>query len=142
MARKFAVRSSNVVSETIDGELIILDLAAGTYHAAQGVGAALWQLAVAGLDEGQIMTACQDAWPGTPVADEVRAFLDHVVGLGLLSTGDSVPTSARRADFVHLDRIDWSHPTLTSCDDLADMIQLDPIHDVTDTGWPTARSVG
>ena len=137
----FAVRSPNVVSEIIDGELIILDVASGSYHATDGVGAALWELAAAGLAEEQILAACEAAWPGIPVATAVRTFLDHLVDIGLLAISDGGMPAGQQDDIMHIGHIAWEPPTLSSCDDLADMIQLDPIHDVTDTGWPTARSV-
>ncbi len=141
MHRIFAVRSHNVVSETIDGELIILDLAAGTYHATEGAGAALWELAVAGLDEEQILAACQSAWPTVQGKEDARAFLEHLVAVGLLTVSDGGSMTGKPHDFLNVGHVAWAPPVLKSYDDMTDMIQLDPIHDVTESGWPTARSV-
>ena len=33
-------------------------------------------------------------------------------------------------------RGDWVSPLLVSNDELADLLKIDPIHDVTESGWP------
>ncbi len=136
MNRTFIVPTPNVVSEIIDGELIVLDLVAGRYHATDGVGAVIWRLVTDGVDEASAIAALTEQWPSEPVAESVRAFLDTLVEGGLLipaTYSEGAPQS------VSLAETPWSVPQLNSYDDLADMIQLDPIHDVADSGWPTAN---
>jgi hypothetical protein len=33
-------------------------------------------------------------------------------------------------------RRDWVSPLLVSNDELSDLLKIDPIHDVTESGWP------
>jgi hypothetical protein len=44
MAERFRVSNPNVMSETIDGEVIIINLATGTYYSLKDVGAEIWSL--------------------------------------------------------------------------------------------------
>ena len=140
MSRGFSVPAPHVVAEAIDGELIILNLVEGTYHATDGIGADLWNLVASGLNEDQIITECERQWPGeTSVAATIGSFLQLLVDRGLLLAADERPPALENGATLRTPT--WQPPALNSYDDLADMIQLDPIHDVTETGWPNAASV-
>ena len=45
---RFAAAGSPIVHETLDGEVVIINLKTGTYYSLQGPGAAVWEALVAG----------------------------------------------------------------------------------------------
>lgn len=133
------VDPTKVMSEVLDGEAVIIDLASGRYHAAGGVAATVWGAAAAGAGFNTIMSAVAARHRGLPedAADAVRAFLAQTVAAGL-SVEDASAGSDVAPSFPD-DRVtDWNVPVLESHDDLADLLLLDPVHDVTESGWPHA----
>jgi hypothetical protein len=77
--------------------------------------------------------ACDDS-----LVEAVRLFVDDLVRERLLAlVGDAVITPPEAAPPVERPA-HW--PQVQVFDDLADLILLDPIHDVSETmGWPVAR---
>jgi hypothetical protein len=130
----FVVPSLEIVSEVIDGEAVILDLRSGRYYTADGVGAQVWRGVTAGMQRHQIVESCRAHFPGQPSADsDIDAFLELLVTAGLL-------LPAQESAALDSPVLDWparyTPPALQWFDDLADMMALDPVHDVGVAGWP------
>jgi hypothetical protein len=72
---------------------------------------------------------------------DIGSFIDTLLGLNLIekSAVDSEIDSTGISD-VELPedylRRDWVSPLLVSNDELSDLLKIDPIHDVTESGWP------
>ena len=130
----FVVPSLEIVSEVIDGEAVILDLRSGRYYTADGVGAQVWAGAAAGMRVSDIAASCRAHFPAQPSVDhDVDAFLELIVTAGLLVPAqESAPSDNPVLDWPAR----YSPPALQCFDDLADMIALDPVHDVGAAGWP------
>lgn len=134
----FAVPGREVVSEIIDGEAVILDLGCGRYYTTDGVGAEVWRIALAGMRRRDIVDSCRAHFADQPAAaGDVEEFLDRLVTAGLLVSREE----SARADGVVPEWPDrYTPPALEWSDDLADMMALDPVHDVGAAGWPAAPS--
>lgn len=140
MSDRWTIDPDQVVWEVLDGEAVIVDLAAGHYHAAPGVAATVWQAVASGCDLDGIVATVRAAHLDVPddPAPAITAFLDQLVGAGLAATapaGDGGPGAAPNAP---TSPTAWQPPALESHDDLEDLLLLDPVHDVTDAGWPNA----
>ena len=117
-----------VASETLDGEAIVIDLVSGAYFSFRGWTTWAWQALRSGVD-----TSMLDAeFVGVGGAAE---FVETLVQAGLLvaadapATTDLPPRPDGAVTALEFDRFD----------DMADMIQLDPVHDVDlEAGWPRA----
>lgn len=64
----YRVRDKNVVSEIIDEEAIIMDLADGTYFSSNGAGAVIWDGIVCGFEAPQIKERVQHGFSVDPAA--------------------------------------------------------------------------
>ncbi len=130
-----------VVSETIDGEAIIMHHGTGHYFDTSGSGALLWQAIEAGASVDTLASRLTGAYRIEPGAAQatVRAFVDGLFAHDLVrreagtATAFLAPVGDREA---------FAAPLLGVHADLADMLLLDPIHDVDETGWPAARPAG
>lgn len=137
------VDRNSVQSEVLDGEAVIVDFATGRYHAAAGVGATVWEAMKYGQEFDEIMIEVQSSHTEVPDDAEisVRAFIDSVVDAGLAKRSDAAmsandqPRSAKATA-----PMPWSIPLLESHNDLADLMLIDPVHDVTARGWPEVPS--
>lgn len=122
----------NVVEEEMDGELLAIDDTTGTYVAVRGTGVWLWRLLRAGIDVDRITSALDPA-----AHADVDRFVASVDAAGLLTDGDGSPSDAPLEAPQP-----WTTPEFEVHDDLQDLLLLDPIHEVTDAGWPNTGAAG
>jgi len=132
-------RSEHVMAEVLDGEAVIIDMASGRYHAASGVAGTIWEAVAAGRSLDGVMADVRRFHSGVPedAADQVTRFLDSLAaaGLAVVVEADDAPPARDDAD----PRVTpWRPPVLESHDDLQDLLLLDPVHEVTEAGWPHA----
>lgn len=121
-------RPATVASETIDDESIVIDIVSGAYYSFRGWSAWAWQALSAGLDPTEVGSI---AAPRTGIEAFVTQLLEHQL---LVPRGEEPPTEVAPAPDGDPELL-----TFERYDDLADMILLDPVHDVDrDSGWPRA----
>ena len=134
------VDPNKVMSELLDGEAVIVDLASGRYHAAAGVAATVWEGILCGQSFEHIMDDVRRAHTGLP-ADAghlVKEFIVRVVDRGLAIPSTELLSTSDTRSPIGVEPTSWVAPVLESHDDLADLMLIDPVHDVTDQGWPHA----
>lgn len=125
----------DTASELFDGELVIAHYGSGLYYSLSTTGALVWQ----GLRHGLSVDEVAD-WlgqhfvaAGNVVAEEVRAVIDRLVEEALVV---EVEASVNVGPLPALADAAWSTPALERFDDLQELLLLDPVHDVSDAGWP------
>jgi hypothetical protein len=146
MMRSFTVRSSEVVSEVLEGEAVIMDLRSGHYFSARDVACTIWQMVAAGRSYGAILNGIQAVFDVgdavlLPQLDRfIEALLAHDL-IRLRVDGEAPPTAANGLDAAAYGSIrrPFTPPTLDVYTDMEDLLLLDPIHDVDDIGWPTRK---
>jgi hypothetical protein len=123
-----------VVSDTIEGETIILHHGTGRYFDTAETGAYIWRQLDAGLSPRLIAHRLATGGTALDVALEaVGAFVAELTANDLVSQAPSGPLPVEDDVPPPL----FSRPSLGIHTDLADMLLLDPIHDVGPGGWPT-----
>jgi hypothetical protein len=131
------VRGGPVVHELIEGEIIVINLDSGDYFSLTGLAAELWQLMLEPAPLSslvQLVAAQPEASPeaaGYTAATFVRHLLEH--GLILVDQASALPQPlppsglpASLAAVVELQRFS----------DVAELLKLDPVHEVDEVGWP------
>lgn len=127
------------VDETVDGEALIMDMLRGTYYSCAGPSAEVWNALKAGASVDEVAALLAGAYH-VPVADasvDVGRFLDQLLADELLvvaedATQPSVPPFGSGSPYLALEVERYT--------DLADLILLDPVHDVSEAGWPHTSS--
>jgi Coenzyme PQQ synthesis protein D (PqqD) len=129
-----------VVSDTVDNETIIVDLDSGSYYELNHVGAAIWTQLLAGLAAGEIaddLRARFGADPETAQRD-LDALIGRLVDERLIVAADGAPAAngASPADVV--DRgLAYEAPMFRKHTDMQELLLLDPVYEVDETGWPS-----
>ncbi|MCE9547735.1 MAG: PqqD family protein [Planctomycetia bacterium] len=128
-----------VISEVMDGELVLVQFESGCYYSVRGVGADVCQLLTAGHDVGHIAhsIATRHQASATQVHDEVRKFIADLVAEKLLvpqTTAGGIPAVVTLGSTV------YTAPAFEKFDDMADQLLLDPIHEIGETGWPLRKA--
>ena len=137
------INAPSVISESIDGEVVAINLLTGTYYSLQGTAARVWDAAAAGLSTDEIVTDVSAAYDTSrvDVTAAVKELLAQLASEALLVAGEP-PADPQPLPAVGA-REPWDAPALEVFTDMQDLILLDPVHEVEPTqGWPTAPSAG
>jgi hypothetical protein len=125
----------NVISETVDGEVIMIDLESGVYYSLTGTATHVWQALEAGGGRRGAVTAMTARY-GEEARTPVEAFIDALVDEGVLADVDGDETSPPPPP----DGGTFAPPVLERYTDMAGLLWIDPVHDVDESaGWPTTR---
>jgi len=131
---RFRVDERHVAHRAVDGEVIAIHFVSGTYFIMPATAGEVWQMLAAGVPLPDVVARCQDAG-ATPetVASEIQGFVDQLLAADLIEPDGDLADAAPPA----LPTISaYSTPTLEKFEDMAELIMLDPVHDVSDAGWP------
>jgi hypothetical protein len=128
-----------VVSEAIDGEVIVIHLERGSYFSLRDTAAELWELVEQGCASETIVEAMSARYSSAradEVAREATRFLGELKEEGLVVDADG---AAVEAPDLGSASADFAPPQLEKYTDLQDLIMMDPIHEVEPEGWPAPR---
>lgn len=128
----FAVLNKQLFDfEDFEEEIVLIHIQSGVYYTIKGSGPAIFRLLVDAVDTDKL--ADQLASQATPEwAATVNDFVNQLLTEGIL-----IPTDALAGAVPDLTQLHEQGPAiLEKFDDVSDLIKLDPIHDVSDLGWP------
>jgi phosphoribosylformylglycinamidine (FGAM) synthase PurS component len=119
--KTYTINSQKAISETLEGETIIINLENGSYYSVNNAGTAIWN---AIKQNSSINTEGKD----------VSDFLDFLQkeGLTQLSTGEAMALA--------IDQKDFKDPKIEKYVDMQEMLLADPVHDVSEAGWPKLKA--
>ena len=143
MDRLFLVNAPSVVSEIIDGEVIVMNLKSGNYYSSDKVGAVVWAWMEEGKSEAEMNRLARGRYRASAQAihDDLQAFLSRLLEEGLVREIVAPHNGASGA-------VGGGHvagqeafvtPQLCVYTDMQDLLVLDPIHEVDAMGWPTPK---
>ena len=143
MDRLFVVNSPSVVSEIIDGEVIIMSLKTGNYYSSDKVGAEVWSWIEDGRTEDEIHRVAASRYRASPqkIREDLSAFLDLLLQHGLVREAPNPAAHSSREEVPSPASGDepFVTPELGVYTDMKDLLFLDPIHDVGEVGWPVSK---
>lgn len=139
----FRINRPNVVSESFEGEVVIVNLDSGCYFSLLGSATTLWlqfersTMTIKGAEV--ILRQAYDC-DGMDIAGEISTFLNKLINEDLIVAenleSDLGPPSLEQIPHKR----PFEPPILEVFTDLQDILLLDPIHDVDDAGWPVAAA--
>ena len=126
---------NQVVSDLIDGEMMLLNMEAGNYFSLGGSGAALWSCFQQGADSDRLLQAIRQAYPEQDsVGRDFQEFVD------LLKADDLLVEGTEDAGVAPALAGEYQAPSLEKYSDLQDLLLIDPIHEADESGWPSVAS--
>ncbi|MCU0760466.1 MAG: PqqD family protein [Steroidobacteraceae bacterium] len=136
------VNKPAVVSEVIDGELVVMNLATGNYFSSAGTGAHLWALLEDGASEESLVAALVARFEveGATAQADVSRFVAELLAASLVREAVPAETSPRPAIAADPGRDAYAAPSMSVYSDMRDLLMFDPIHDVADEGWPSLKA--
>jgi hypothetical protein len=143
---RLQVSGPHVVHDEIDGEVVVINFATGSYYSLTATAVPIWALLRSGAtaEEAVAVIEAGFATDGHDVAAAVQAFLTELEREGLIAaapTGDGPDGSAVAAS-PSTAAEPYVAPVVEKFTDMEDLILLDPVHDVSQAGWPNAAAGG
>lgn len=138
---RYIVNGPNIVHENFDGEMVVVNLETGCYYAFNTTGSAVWGGIEQGCDPATICAGLREGFCGemNNLEQSVATFLQELADEGLIrgaAPDGTVPFPAAAGGA----KPDFAPPGLEKFTDMQDLLLLDPIHEVDETGWPHPMS--
>jgi hypothetical protein len=133
-----------VIHETVGGETMIVRLDNGNYYSLNSTGGQVWAFIERGATRSQIAEEFAGMYGlEKKIAEEqIELFLDSLIKEGLIFQNGASPDAATAYKPDGSKRLTNSFelPLLNKYSDMQELLILDPIHDVSDAGWPNPKS--
>lgn len=136
----YTIDPARVVSETLEGETMLINMENGNYYSLNKSASVLWGLIETGHRKSDIQAAFLSRYDGkqdeitTSVNEGLKRFLDD-----RLVTESGEPSSQVTEDAV-AEKIPFEPLVIECHEDMQEMLLADPIHDVDASGWPTLKA--
>ncbi|MEO1059689.1 MAG: PqqD family peptide modification chaperone [Actinomycetota bacterium] len=131
---RLTIDTARFAHETIDGETVIIDSVEGRLTVLTGVAAAAWDAIVAGVTDEELLDSAAARF-GDEGRDAVSELVADLVDVGLVAATDTdaAPTNGGAVAWPE----SFVAPGVEHYDDIADIMTMDPIHEVdVRQGWP------
>jgi len=146
------LNSSNVVSDTIDGEVLAIRSDDGAYYSMRGAGATAWVALLGGAplhDAAAAVAAHHADADVATVRRDLETFAARLVDELLVIEHGNVDDTTVDGTTVDGTVIElpaetagtpWETPSFERYTDMRDLLLFDPIHEVQPSGWPNVAT--
>lgn len=138
--------NKKVVHEAFEDELVIINLDNGNYYTLTGSGAEMWRYIERRATVREVVDAIAERYTAerSALQSAVDTFLGELQQEELISLDGSAPAAqppeGQSAPNAIADRLPFDAPALHKYTDMEQLLTLDPIHEVDESGWPSART--
>jgi hypothetical protein len=141
MGQSYRVDTESIMHETIDGEVVIVNLETGTYYAFDGAGEFIRdRLSGAGSSLERIIDDACKRYRGSreEIGAGVTRFFSALQKEQMLMPADS-DADAPPVEEALAPSIEFQLPMLNIYTDMEALLLADPIHEVESDGWPNLK---
>lgn len=146
MSVRYQIRTPTVIHEVFDDEVVIVNLDSGDYYSLSDAGAVCWNCLLSGSSVDETVEAVSSRFRGD--ASEIRAsvidliedlhretlIVERTDGQAAGPPTDEAPEAKSKSE-----QESFVPPTLNRYSDMRDLLLIDPIHEVDESGWPEAK---
>jgi hypothetical protein len=136
---RYKLNEPKVVSETLDGEAIAINLVTGSYYSMNASGSAIWGLILAGNSVVRIIDQAKLRYVGESqaIGKSIESFIVRLMQVDLII--ESELTEPGILPSWDQPKEAFLAPSIEEYDDMQEMLLADPVHDVTEAGWPNRK---
>ena len=144
---RFTINTPKVIHETFDDEVVIVNLGSGNYYSVNNVGADIWRLIERGVLMDDMIEGIGHLYEGSrgEIERAVDSLVDELQREGLIVPAPTTEPESTRGQRPSPDveskagRRPFEMPMLQKYTDMQELMLLDPIHEVDETGWPSTK---
>jgi hypothetical protein len=128
---RYSIPTARVVYEVLHSEAIVIDFNTGNYYALVHVAKQVWQLIEKHTPQEKIIQILSQHYE-KDLKTDVETFIQELLDRGLIE-----PATLPELE-PHFDTHDlpYEPPKVMEYTDVQNLLLLDPIHEVTEVGWP------
>lgn len=134
---RFGIVSANVHHAEFDDEIVVINTLVGCYYSLRGAAVDVWLLAEGSASRNMMVDALAARYDGA--REEIAAAIDRCLAEltrhGLICVASAADGSVSPVT-RNGPRRALPEPLIECFDDLRDLLVLDPIHEVSEAGWP------
>jgi hypothetical protein len=139
-SQSFECNTPDVVYEHFGDEVILLNLQSGRYYSLDPIGMLYWEYLSQGVPPRDVTAHIGGVYGNRTSLSQVEADLEALVSEFQSEQLVRASTTSRSLADVPQPKTtlpdEYARPTLSKFDDVAEMLLLDPVHDVSEAGWP------
>ena len=144
LALKYRTNRPQVVHEVFDDEVVLINFDSGKYFSFNHVGAAIWESIEEQRSIESILEILLSRFSGSRdrIESSLAAFIRQLEDAGLIVPAETSqkpvtePAGAESRLNSAADLEAFEAPELHQYDDMQELLLLDPIHEVDESGWP------
>lgn len=142
---RYRVNRPDVIDELFEDEYVIVNLRNGAYYGLKDAGSVIWGQVAAGATRAEILATLLQHYESDPapldtaVQDLLTQLQQETLIVPQSSPAASAPADSTTAAVAGA-RVPFVKPVLEKYTDMEQVLLLDPIHEVDDTGWPSRRA--
>ncbi|MEO0796761.1 MAG: PqqD family protein [Verrucomicrobiota bacterium] len=128
-------QSNDIVTESIDGEVVIININNGSYYSLDGAGAYLWNNLIAGVSLETVVGQLALSFVGFDIGTHANQLVERLLQVELLVRSPEAPSDngiELRGELPS----SGENFALECYTDMQELLMLDPIHEVEESGWP------
>ena len=140
--KTYKIDSLRAISETLEGETIIINLENGNYYSMNETGSALWNQIGSGCSVDRIMADFVSNYDvdAETATKAINTLVESLLHDGLiLETEPTEPSPSESTSENSHPRKAFVAPAIERYEDMQEMILADPVHDVGAMGWPKLK---
>ena len=137
--KAYVVTGAKIVWQCFDEEVVVINLESGNYYSLNPTATALWNLLAEGRTVAEVADILVNGAPAAEKRAQLMEFCQRLIQEGLIRAAGArdVARPDTKPELCKLVPGAWTAPDMTAYSDMQDLFQLDPIHDVDETGWPS-----
>jgi len=138
----YKINEGKVVSETLDGETIIINLDNGNYYSTNVTGAAIWNLIQSNNNTEDILKYFINHYDvSSDIAEKsVSDILEFLLKENLILESELNLSERVSKTEDSIKKEPFVDPKIEKYEDMQEMLFADPIHDVDEKdGWPVLK---
>ena len=141
---QYSINRNKVIFEKFDHEIILINLENGNYFSIRQVALIIWELIEKGLDRSSVISTIAKIYNTTfeKIENDLTKFFEELLKeslIGITESANNVFDTNVKDETIEKQNKPYSKPVLEIYKDMQDLILLDPIHEVDDTGWPNIK---
>jgi len=120
---------SYVVSDQFDSEVVVVNLESGAYYSLRDTAQEIWSLFENNMTRFGVINSFSNLTDTEKL--ELEIYLDFLISEGLIEENET------KSEDNFTTSLTYVGLTISKFDDMANLIMIDPIHEVDeDKGWP------
>jgi hypothetical protein len=146
--QRYKINVPEIIHETIDNEVLIIEFNSGNYYSLSEVGAEIWGELVKGANPEEIAAKISIHYSGKQdeIANGVYQLVKELERENIITPSSNSPTQIQethlKEDLTQESNLPvFVPPQLQKYTDMQELLLLDPIHEVDESGWPNTNNI-